>query len=94
MSNILLALMDVDAAVRLARQHMAVQVIVTLVASAVHQFDGCYSGSCLIVVASYQLHLHGRCAIIQMEEAAVGRNHCLRYIGSHFVPHLVILQDI
>ena len=39
MSNILLALMDVDAAVRLARQHMAVQVIVTLVAIIIDSLD-------------------------------------------------------
>lgn len=50
-SNILLALMDVDAAVRLARQHTAIQVIVTLVTGAVHQFDGCDTGSCILVGA-------------------------------------------
>ena len=50
MSNILLALVYVDAAVGLARQHMAVQVIVTLVTIVIKSVDDKITSSCRDIV--------------------------------------------
>ena len=50
MSNILLALMDVDAAARFAWQQTAIQVIVTLVTIVIHSLDDNIVGSFRTIV--------------------------------------------
>ena len=50
MSNILLALMDVDATARLTRQNTAIQVIVTLVTIVIDSLDDNIVGSFRTIV--------------------------------------------